>query len=303
MKQKYPSVVLCEHVSREYFNWVIKQYENEWVAKIKLSDLPLEDAFTQSFNYPIFCVADGVLLEPKPGGKYPNPSGASLVAQEFVKMAKDYLEKDYPKVTLETIKKAFIRANQAIGKTNRRYNHYKRNSNFLDFDLFCTTGTVAVILKNKLYWGSIADSFVAVFSKNGKLKFRSPDGWRHMKFPKDFKGWSWQEQRTHVRKYLRNGIIRDKKIGYGVLNGEAKAMKYLDSGVVQLNTGDLIVVGTDGYEHNIKVKSFIKLLREIIKEKKGAKSKLRELEKILIKKNPDKYGHERTLLAVKVILS
>lgn len=296
----YRIIQLSKHVSKEFFNSVKKDYELEFEAKFKYKDYPPEDSLKRSNKFLIFSVADGATLEPKKGKKYPNPSSAYITADKLVKTLVKEGEKNYYTFNTSSVKKLFQLGNKEVKKINRKYKRLKNKINYLDFDLFACTSALAVIKDRKLYWATIADSFVAIFNKNGKEKFISPDGWRFMQYPKNFEFLAWQEQRIYIRKNLRNGFKNNKKIGYGVITGEEKAIKYLDYGKEKLKEGDIIFIGTDGYENYIKLKKFISLF---IKWDKDLMKKVNWLEKELILKNPDKYGHERTMFVIKHVRS
>ncbi|HPI67127.1 MAG TPA: protein phosphatase 2C domain-containing protein [bacterium] len=294
---KYHFFSIYRPVSRDFFNLAKKRYS----AKIKEKSIqklyqyknwPQEDSLCFSKKFPIFCVTDGVTLDPKREFGYPNPSGAYLVADIFAKQSVKKSSQLYDNFNLNSLKDIFKFGNQAVKKINDSHGRIKNKINYLDFDLFACTAANVILKDNYLYWSTIADAFVAVFDKQGKQKFCSPDGWRFMKMSKIF-----DENAKHIfiRRFLRNGFKNSKKIGYGVVTGEEKAIKYLDCGKIKLASEDLIVLGTDGYYEYLAESRFIEFIRN-----KNQRS-LFLLEKELINKDPSKYGHERTLIAIKIL--
>lgn len=292
---QYKTLQLYKFISKEFFDLTKKQLKEQYdLRDYKLKMHPREDSYSSSKKYSIYCVTDGVTLEPQPGQRYPSPSGAFQVSDKFAKTFVVEAEKYFNDFNLTKLKTCFKKGNEQAQKINQKHKRIKNKLNYIDFDLFATTSSFGIIKNNKLYWGVIADSFVIIFDKNGKQKFISPDGWRFMKLPKNLEG---KDRRIYIRKYLRNGFRNNKKIGYGVITGEDKAIKYLDTGVQNLKKGDLVFIGTDGYQEYIKNKKFINLFT---KWNKDIKQRINNLEKVLIKKSPDKFGHERTMFVIKI---
>jgi len=295
----YTFTPIYRPISKEFFNLAkIKFLSVEKRKRIfrlySYKNWPREDSLYSSRKAPIFCVTDGVTLDPKIENGYPNPSGAFLVADVFAKIFVQNAEKKIKNFNLKTLKNFFVAGNNEAEKINKKFGRLKNKINYLDFDLFAATAGMAVISDNKLFWGTIADSFVAVFDKKGKQKFCSPDGWRYFHLPKNL---SEIEKKIYIRKNLRNGLLKNRKIGYGVITGEKSALKYLDCGIKKLKAGDVILIGTDGYADYLLLPEFIKI---IIKSSQNINKKLLRLEKKLIQSNAHKYGHERTLIVVNI---
>jgi serine/threonine protein phosphatase PrpC len=269
------------------------------VGEIKKYSHPQEDYFEISKKFSIFAVADGVTLEYS-GGKYPNPSGAGEVAKIFCESVIKEAEKLYSKFVVSDIKKVFSKANFDVEKYNIKQGRVKNKINYWDFDLFAATAAFVIIKNDYVYWASMCDSSVTHFNKSGKLKFSSPECWQDLRknLPANWDEIPECERRKEIRKTYRNGI--DKKcnlIGYGVVTGEEIAEKYLNFGKFPIESGDIVVVLTDGFENYIKLPEFIDMF------KKWPEDLKKQVESFTAKKsldNPKKFGHERTLIAVKI---
>jgi serine/threonine protein phosphatase PrpC len=289
---------ISEPASKEFLEIALAQSNSELV---KLTDYVhfQEDAMRQSEKYPIFVVADGVTLEFGNDGSYPIPSGASAVAHIFCEKVIEEADKRYTNFSKEDIEIVFTKANEAVGEYNLKNGRTKDKINFWDFDLFAATGAFVLIKGDKIYWATICDSFAAQFEKKGKIKFQSPPCWTAMrsKMQKNPANLSEVEKRKLVRRVYRNGIDnKGNLIGYGVITGEESAMKYLNSGRLKLKTGDLVALFTDGFEEYLKLPEFIELfkewpddLEEILQKFTAEKSK----------EEPEKFGHERTLIVIR----
>jgi hypothetical protein len=289
---------ILEPASKEFLEIALKQRNPDLV---KLTDYVhfQEDCLLPSEKYPIFAVADGVTLEFGNDGFYPIPSGASEVAHIFCEKVIEEAERRFGNFSKKDIKVIFDKSNKAVGDYNLKNGRTKKTINFWDFDLFAATAAFAVIKNDKVFWASICDSFVACFDKSGKLKFKSPACWALIKKkqPRSKKAMSEQEKRIMVRKVYRNGIDEEGNlIGYGVVTGEKVAAKYLNSGVIELKQGAIITLFTDGFEEYLKLPEFINLFKKWPADLEG---KVKKFTAKKSKKEPQKFGHERSLIVVK----
>lgn len=270
---------------------------------------PNEDAFGTSKKYPIFVVADGVtLFERDKNGNYPDSSGAKIVADVFCEKSVEWVEKNYQDFNLEIIKKAFKYANKKIKEINRKADRTRKTINFFDFDFFHATAALAVIKKNKLFYGRIHDCQVAVIDRNGELKLFLSEPWKWKagkralaRRPKNWKDLCEKEKVVYQHKYERNGILKSSElVGYGALTGEEKALRYLEIDSIDLKKGDIVLVYTDGFEYYIKLREFLNIFVDWKKNgKKKTELALRKFSQEQTKKDLVKYGRERTIIAAK----
>lgn len=261
---------------------------------------PKEDFHKISKKYPIFVVSDGVTLEMDKKGNYPKNSGAGRVAKIFCETVIKEAENKYNDFTISDLKKIFCSANSRIGEYNKLNNRIEGKLNYWDFDLFATTGSFAVIKDSLVYWASISDSSVFHFKKDGNLSLKTPDCWEILRknLPKNWLKIPADERKKLIRRKYRNGL--DKKenpIGYGVITGEKEAEKYLKFGKFEVEAGDLILIFTDGFENYVKTKEFIDLFLEWPKDIKSKFKKITGQKSI---ENPNEFGRERTIIAVKI---
>ncbi|MFY9493228.1 MAG: protein phosphatase 2C domain-containing protein [Minisyncoccia bacterium] len=258
-----------------------------------------EDFLAVSKNHPIFAVADGVTLETGPDGAYPKVSGAGAAAKIFCEAVVKEIEKTYGSFGLSDLKKVFAKANTAVGKYNRARGRFKDKLNYCDFDLFAATAAFVVVKKNTVYWASICDSGVAHFKKDGQLKFKSKDNWNIIRenLPPDWLKILEQDRKKIIRKTYRNGVgSRGRLIGYGVVTGEQKAERYLNCGKFTAGEGDAVLLFTDGFGNYLKLGEFVKLF---LSWPRGLKSKLKKITRHKSVDDPNNFGRERTLIAIK----
>lgn len=224
-----------------------------------------EDFFLQSQKYLIFAVADGVTLVVNPGHSYPNPSGAGEVAKIFCRNSIRQAEKVYNNFQNNNIHDIFAKANSEAEKYNSRHGHMRKTINYFDKDYFCATAAFALVRRSELFWGAIGDSRVMLADKRGKVKFISRNRVepiekltaRKIKNPKP------QEKKYFQQKYYRNKLgPKGELIGYGVINGEETAMKYLESGKEKIQKGDRIFIFTDGFTPYLQLPEFKKIFRK-----------------------------------------
>jgi len=262
-----------------------------------LTSHPQEDFLYLSNKYPIFAVADGVTLNVAANKNYPSKSSAFEAAKIFCQAVVSEAEGRYQVFKEKDLKEIFELGNGAVRQYNISQGRTKKTVNYYDVDLFSATTAFLLIKNKKLFWFSLCDSGVKLFSKKGKEMFSSPDGWDY--FPKN-----WKEGKNERKKIIerhrdyRNAVSGTGKLtGYGVVDGEDSAESYLNFGVLNIKHGDLIFAYTDGFENYFNFKKFI----ELFKLWKGDLAF--RLSAIISKKseqNPKKYGKEKTLIAVSI---
>ncbi len=224
---------------------------------------PQEDYLLASDTTPIFVVADGVTLNFKKlvedKEEYPNPSPAGKVAQIFCEAVQKSAQTKYPDINQESIKEIFREANNAVSKYNNEIGKSEISGNVTGF--YSATGSFAILKDNKVYWASICDAFFAHFDKNMNLKFMS------------------------------TGLCSP----YAVINGEDRMADHIESGVIDLEKGDRVLVFTDGFEHYVKNENFTNLFKDWTD---NLQSQIRGFSTKMNLENPEEYGHERSLIAI-----
>lgn len=266
--------------------------------------MPQEDTFL--IEKDVFCVADGITRDPispldfegltiEDGLKnYPNPSGARMAAdlfcQEFVKNIGHEESSD----------KAFIKANSAIAELNKKY---IKKVDYLVNDFYACVASGGTIINKKLKWGQICDCGIIIFDKNGNKKFQTENGMTP--FKSYIKGkeqrWGNPERRKYIRSQFRNNpeqIVEGKLVSYGALTGEKTAAPFIKSGTIDLSSGDLVIFYSDGFENLVVENGFFDALYKNNEE--SAKKDLLEFDKQYSANQYEEFGHERTLIAVRV---
>lgn len=224
---------------------------------------PQEDYLLASDSPPVFVVADGVTLNFKKiaeeGGKYPNPSPAGEVAKIFCETVTKEAGDKYDDFGTEHIGEVFGAANAEVGHYNRRVGPSDLAGNPTGF--YAATGSFVVIKDQRAYWASICDSYLAHFNQAMELKF------------------------------ISSGSCRP----YAVINGEARMAAQVESGVLDLSVGDRIFVFTDGFEAYVKNDDFLALFKT---EDDSLASDIAAFSQKMNLADPERYGHERSLIAV-----
>jgi len=263
---------------------------------VRFDAKPNEDCYRVSKKFPIFAVADGVTQAHYKTGQYVFPKGAKEAAEIFCRATISHLEKPMArgsKRIIKHIKEAFNRANEKIKILNEKYGIDKK-MNYVEYDWFDTVGVAGIIAKNTLSYGFVGDCGLAIFDRNNKKKFQTKDMVlpaikRFRKTYKDYKKLLPSSQTIIIHKDFRNN---PNKKGYGSFTGEPTVQNYYKIGSKKLEKGDLIVFYSDGFFELLKDKDFIKILREKNRQK---------LDALVMKKakeNPEKYGGDRTFVAL-----
>ncbi|MDO8510274.1 MAG: protein phosphatase 2C domain-containing protein [bacterium] len=290
---------------------------NELLKTIALRDggkavpRPKEDFFLTSNKYPIYVVADGVTLIPNERGNYPNPSGAGAIAKIFCESVISAAEKAYENFSEIALVDVFREGNQAAYEYNASEGRTKETVDYWQHDLFAATTAFGLIKENKLYWWSLCDAGVSIFNDRDERTFTSPPCWseksRKKNLPQDWEKVPLIERKKILWQKYRNGVNEQGEvIGYGVVTGEETAERYLNRGTVELTEDDLVTIYTDGYENYLNLAEFISSLRnsnnldtfDKLSVNPEQSRRIDPFEKEKIAESPEKFGQERTLIAV-----
>jgi len=259
-----------EHIS--IFESVSKEAVQALIKKEKLADElvkdyyhPQEDFLIVSDNPPVFVVSDGVTLDYtkliKDNIKYPDPSPAGDVSKIFCYTVARQVKEKYDTFTEKDIADVFKYANGKVRKYNERAGKSDISGNITGY--YSATGSFAVIKDNRAYWASICDSFIAHFDGKMNLKF------------------------------MTKGLCHP----YAVINGEERMADYLEGGVLNLEKGDRVFIFTDGFEFYMQNPDFLELFKEW---DKNLKECIRQFSEKMNLTDPEKFGHERSLIAILV---
>lgn len=275
---------------------------------VKFNRKPNEDFFLVSLiskEYPIFTIADGVTQSRFDSGAYSFPAGARAAAEIFCYTVVDSLEGSIPLAKKvedgridEAIKmyigKSFDGANKRIEMLNKNEG-ITDNLDFCVYDYFDTVGIVGFIKNHVLYYGYVGDCGLSVFDKNNNLRFQTEDGVKPAIesakniYKKKWQDFSKREKNIIMRKYFRNNLMG---IGYGSFTGEEGVSRYYKIDSLIPNQDDLVVLHSDGFTPYLGSKKIIEILR------KGDKKVLDEFSLKKAKENPEKFGCDRTLIAI-----
>ena len=266
---------------------------------------PTEDSFANTDT--IFAVADGVTRDPSYDMNfkeksfeeilkdYPKQSGAKFAADEFTSVFVKTIQKH------KDVRQSFIETNKAIELLNKKY---VPEPDYLVNDYYACVASGGYIENGILYWGVIGDCGVIVYDKEGVVKLKTPNPYAvfedYVKKGKITFKWELAEGRKFVRSEFRNKpekTIDGKRASFGVLTGEKEAEQFIYTGELRLDKDDLVVFYTDGFEPVLEDFSFFKSLYQNDENVIG--QGLLEFDKQMTTKDPDKYGKERTLIAVK----
>lgn len=224
---------------------------------------PQEDYLIASDELPVFVVSDGVTLNfnklIENKIEYPNPSPAGEIAKIFCEAVQESAKKRYLNFNENNIKDVFNDGNSAVSKYNKKIGQNDISGNITGY--YSATGSYAILKNNKAYWATICDAFFAHFDKDMNLKFMS------------------------------SGLCSP----YAVINGEERMASYIEQGTVSLKEGDRLFIFTDGFEHYFRNSHFIDIFRHW---SDNFKDSIEEFSVRMNLENPEKYGHERSMIAI-----
>ena len=262
-------------------------------------NFPIEDQYYAKDNIAI--VADGITRDPigildlklatfeEFKEKYPRPSGAELAAKEIINTFK---------IVEGTLKEKIIKCNEQVKKLN---NKYIECCDYLQNDYYGAVAAAALIENGYLNYLYICDCGVIIYDKNGNIKFQTEDDKEKYSDPyidlvTKKTPWNLPEARVIIRKEYRNNLnnmIEGKCVSYGALTGEETAISFIKEGKIKLDKDDFIIVYSDGFKNLLNRKDFITEILNFNKE--SFENYIEEISK----KDPKKYGKEKTLVIMK----
>jgi hypothetical protein len=226
---------------------------------------PQEDYVSVSGDLPVCVVADGVTLDVEElvdqGVPYPNPSPSGRVAEIFCESVTTFSADVYDSFDQPDIKRVFAQANERVAEYNQTVNRKELVNN--PTGEFAATGAFLVKKRNTVYWATICDSVFAHFDSEMNQKFMS------------------------------TGSCDP----YAVINGEDRVVDFTESGVRNAEAGDKLFLFTDGFEHYFNHEQFLQFFTEW---EDGLPERVRNFSQKIAQEKPKKFGHERSLIAIRV---
>lgn len=227
---------------------------------------PQEDSSAISRTLPIFAVADGVTLDVlkliEHAKAYPRPSPAGNVARIFCESLISSAEELYSSFDESCLHTTFHEANVAVDHYNTEIGESVYAGNITN--RYAATAAYAVLKERKVYWATLCDSFFLHCDKDLNVIFRS------------------------------SGVCEP----YAVVNGDNNMSKYLESGVRDVAPGEKIFIYTDGFGDYMKEPEFLHFFMSL--DDSEVHKKIKEYSHTMNKQDPEKYGHERTLIAIEI---
>lgn len=199
-------------------------------------DKPNEDYYLCDDTKGIYLLVDGVSRD-KVNGIYPNPSPAFDVSKLFVESVYKFLASNINKHTdiLDLLCNAIRTGNDKINK----YNSKKR---WVDDFLPGTVGIVIVIQNYKLFFAYIGDCYGLILNDRKHIFTRCQTE-KIAAHKKEFSAYE-----------IRNEICNNKShpYSYGVLNGDFRAMDFVNYDLIDIQSMDKILLCSDGFSDLIK---------------------------------------------------
>lgn len=215
-----------------------------------------EDVYLLDDHLKIIAVADGVTL---PDYTQLNPPfGPKIIADIFCQEAVKFIKNNFTALSETILQQAYTTANQAACRYNQSLNQS-----------YEAVAALIVIEKKKIYGSRLTDCGFALLRRN-EIIFKTPEFW------------SWQKT-MH-------------KEGYGVIGRVTDPKDQVDLYTLPYNTGDRLMVFSDGFENHFSEQRFIDLFIESSFEK--LKHNFLALDEVLAAENPHQFDKERTIVVI-----
>lgn len=218
------------------------------IKNTKQTDKPNEDAVLCDKDKNIYILLDGVSRDNE-NGKYPFPSPAVIAVNILIENIYAELKNTDMNNSdiLDSIKHAIQIGNDKLKIFNE--------NNKISFPAGAV-GIVAVIQREKLYYGYIGDCYGRLIYANTVQIFTKCQTELISKHKKQFTTYE-------IREIICNNI--DHPYSYGVLNGDKRAMNFVKRGEINLSEVEQIILASDGMENYLSICSL-----ELLKEKSAS---------------------------------
>lgn len=153
----------------------------------------------------------------------------------------------------------FKEANAKVTEYNNRLGKNDLAGNPTGY--YAATGAFVLVENGRVFWANICDSFVAHFSGEMGRKHQSDSSCRP----------------------------------YAVINGEARMSEHVEHSSWELASGDRLFLCTDGFAEYFNNDEFLGLFADW---NDTLETRVREFSRRWAERDPERYGHERSLIAI-----
>lgn len=209
---------------------------------------PNEDVALADDDLAMYFVTDGV-SSTRMDGRYPEPSPGLLAAQAFsAAFAATFQRASKDSIpSLETLKDAVTAGNEAVAIINATR---KPHVDYIGIDMACCVATMACVLEGRILLAHLGDGAAYIVRSNTLFRATS-DHMAHCRshFKRD-QGEADSEYFRRIRNHYRNDRVvslRAVPVGYGVFDGDIRAMDFVDYLSVALRPSDRVILMTDGF--------------------------------------------------------
>lgn len=202
-------------------------------------DKPNEDIAFFFRETGIGMVLDGVSRD-KENGQYPNPSPAKIANQLFIEAV---MQQDMGSVSgIEKIQLLIQAGNKALREYNEKLKHRFPAG---------TVGIVFSLENNCFHYGYIGDCYAEIIRDGKRRIFTECQTMMLSRHKKEFTS-------DEIRYEICNHV--NHPYGYGVWDGNNSAMDFVKYGSIQLLSGDVLFMYTDGLQREMDEKGLWELI-------------------------------------------
>lgn len=220
-------------------NYKVEVYSNKNSIAI---DKTNEDHAFFDDNSCIGMVLDGVTRD-RENDIYPDPSPARVATRIFAHAALSEAEEE-DAIGINKIKKMIQKGSEEVRSYNAKLKHRFPAG---------LVGVVFMIEEDVFYYGYIGDCYAAIIRQGFKRPFTECQTEMIKKHKKEYTS-------DEIRFEICNHI--NHPYGYGVWDGNERAMDFVKYGAISLADEDVILICTDGMRDELKNQDLHKLLSD-----------------------------------------
>ena len=208
---------------------------------------PNEDKLLIDEENGIFIILDGVTRVHTEYERFPYESAALTVGEIFLDQAYGYIKSHIDEPDIEQMLKS------AVKLANEKIREYRETRSLEEWKFYPSTlGIISILRGNTLHYLSVGDCMATLIRGSSKILF----GRQFSLEAVDLNNVTKQERYSTYCNHPENHL------SYTVFNGDEKVMEGLEYSFIDLHSGDVLLLASDGIASYIKYEKTSDIIKQ-----------------------------------------